>query len=143
VHSHEKWDTVGQERFRGLGSSYYRQAHGIILVYDTTTQATFNNLQGWLEEIRHHAPETVNILLVGNKSDLTSKRAVRFGTAKAFAESLGIGLIETSAKKNAKSVKQAFVTLATQIENRMTLGGQGTVSVSKGTEFAAFDDGCC
>merc|ERR1712097_226907 len=67
------WDTAGQERFRTITSSYYRGAHGIIVVYDVTDQESFNNVKQWLHEIDRYACENVNKLLVGNKSDLTSK----------------------------------------------------------------------
>lgn len=76
------WDTAGQERFRTITSSYYRGAHGIIVVYDTTDLESFNNVKQWLHEIDRYASENVNKLLVGNKSDLTSKRAVSFDQAK-------------------------------------------------------------
>ena len=46
-----QWDTAGQERFRTITSSYYRGAHGIIVVYDITDQDSFNNVKQWLQEI--------------------------------------------------------------------------------------------
>lgn len=46
-----KWDTAGQERFRTITSSYYRGAHGIIVVYDTTDKDSFTNVTAWLHEI--------------------------------------------------------------------------------------------
>jgi hypothetical protein len=57
--------------------SYYRGAHGIIVVYDVTDAETFEHVKTWLHEIDRYASENVNKLLVGNKSDLTSKRQVR------------------------------------------------------------------
>ena len=79
------WDTAGQERFRTITSSYYRGAHGIIVVYDTTDSETFEHVKTWLHEIDRYASENVNKLLVGNKSDLTSKRQVDTDAAKEFA----------------------------------------------------------
>uniref|UniRef100_A0A915B2V7 Uncharacterized protein n=2 Tax=Ascarididae TaxID=6250 RepID=A0A915B2V7_PARUN len=112
------WDTAGQERFRTITSSYYRGAHGIIVVYDITDQESFNNVKQWLQEIDRYACENVNKLLVGNKCDLTSKRAVEYNSAKEYADQLGIPFLETSAKSST-NVEQAFLTMAAEIKNRM------------------------
>jgi Ras-related protein Rab-1A len=112
------WDTAGQERFRTITSSYYRGAHGIIVVYDVTDMESFNNVKQWLHEIDRYACENVNKLLVGNKSDLTAKRVVSTEQGKEFADSLGIEFLETSAKTST-NVEQAFLTMASQIKARM------------------------
>uniref|UniRef100_A0A915PJ67 Uncharacterized protein n=1 Tax=Setaria digitata TaxID=48799 RepID=A0A915PJ67_9BILA len=112
------WDTAGQERFRTITSSYYRGAHGIIVVYDITDQESFNNVKQWLQEIDRYACENVNKLLVGNKCDLTTRRAVEQSAAKEYADQLGIPFLETSAKSST-NVEQAFLTMASEIKNRM------------------------
>jgi len=112
------WDTAGQERFRTITSSYYRGAHGIIVVYDVTEVESYNNVKQWLHEIDRYASEGVNRLLVGNKADLTTKRQVEASTAKEFADSLSVPFLETSAK-SATNVEQAFITMASEIKNRM------------------------
>jgi len=113
------WDTAGQERFRTITSSYYRGAHGIIVVYDVTDQVSFGNVKQWLQEIDRYACESVNKLLVGNKCDLTTKKVVDYNTAKEFADGLGITMLETSAK-NATNVEESFMAMAKDIKQRMS-----------------------
>ncbi|KAJ1413361.1 ras related protein PiYpt1 [Ochromonadaceae sp. CCMP2298] len=139
------WDTAGQERFRTITSSYYRGAHGIIVVYDTTDLESFNNVKQWLHEIDRYASENVNKLLVGNKSDLTSKRAVSYEQAKEFADSLGIAFIETSAKSST-NVEKAFMTMASQIKERyksQPAGGAGAGVNLSGQAVGSKSGGCC
>jgi Ras-related protein Rab-1A len=112
------WDTAGQERFRTITSSYYRGAHGIIVVYDVTDVESFNNVKQWLNEIDRYAVENVCKLLVGNKCDLVAKRQVDYDTAKDFADKLDIPFLETSAKA-ATNVEKAFLTMAAEIKNTL------------------------
>ncbi|KAK9213912.1 hypothetical protein WN944_005898 [Citrus x changshan-huyou] len=76
------WDTAGQERFRTITSSYYRGAHGIIIVCDVTGMESFNNVKQWLNEIDRYANDSVCKLLVGNKCDLVVNKVVDTQTAK-------------------------------------------------------------
>ena len=61
-----------------MTSSYYRGAHGIIIVYDVTNRDSFDNVRQWMTEIERFATENVNKLLIGNKCDLEEKREVSF-----------------------------------------------------------------
>ena len=108
------WDTAGQERFKTITSTYYKGAHGIILVYDITDRESFNNIGNWLNEVKKHAGGQVVKLLVGNKCDLEEERVVSSVEGKEFADGLGIGFLETSAKQRI-NIDESFMTLTKQV----------------------------
>ncbi|PHJ25523.1 ras-related protein rab-1a [Cystoisospora suis] len=141
------WDTAGQERFRTITSSYYRGAHGIIIVYDVTDRESFNNVKNWMMEIDKYAMEGVSKLLVGNKCDLTSKRVVTYEEGKEFADSCNMRFIETSAK-NAHNVEQAFHIMASEIKARVQVGQQqsrpnASVRIGPTQPVRTMSTGCC
>lgn len=70
------WDTAGQERYRAITNAYYRQAVGVLLVYDITKRGSFESLEKWLAEVQNHADSKTQIILIGNKTDLAAKRQV-------------------------------------------------------------------
>ena len=109
------WDAAGQERYRSITSSYYRGAHGIILVYDITDRESFTSIQeNWLAEVnKYGAPNTLK-LLIGNMLDLESSRKVKTEEGKNLASYLGVKFLETSAKE-AVNVEDTFITLANEI----------------------------
>ncbi|KAF9359039.1 Ras- protein Rab-2A [Mortierella sp. AD094] len=115
------WDTAGQESFRSITRSYYRGAAGALLVYDITRRDTFKHLTTWLEDARQHANANTTIMLIGNKSDLESKRAVSYEEGEAFAKANGLFFMETSAKTSA-NVEEAFVETATNIYEKIQSG---------------------
>jgi len=139
------WDTAGQERFRTITSSYYRGAHGIIIVYDVTDRESFNNVKNWMLEIEKYAMESVNKLLVGNKSDLTSKKVVTYDEGKELADSFQIGFVETSARMS-QNVEQAFHLMASQIKSRVNVNVQNqraTAGTKLGPAQPVRSSGCC
>ena len=116
------WDTAGQESFRSITRSYYRDAAGALLVYDITRRESFNHLSRWLEEARQNGNPNMTIMLIGNKSDLEHRRAVTTKEGELFAQENGLVFLETSAK-SAANVEQAFIKTAENIYEKIK-GGQ-------------------
>ncbi|ORZ22243.1 GTP-binding protein ypt1 [Absidia repens] len=128
------WDTAGQERFRTITSSYYRGAHGIIVVYDVTDPDSFNNIKLWLNEIGRYASEGVNKLLIGNKNDLTDQKVIQTEQLKELSDTLGIPFLETSAKESV-NVEKAFLSMAKQIKETMGAAIQNQEQQQKSSVF--------
>ena len=105
------WDTAGQERFQTIGAAYYRNTHGVIVVYDVTERDSFKAVENWIRKIRQNCEETVKIVLVGNKDDDPSSKVVQTNEAEEFANQMNIKLFETSAKENV-NVDEMFYCVA-------------------------------
>lgn len=113
------WDTAGQERFRTITTAYYRGAMGILLVYDISDSSSFQNVRNWIGSILEYAAENVNVVLVGNKADLTdNKRRITTAQGQALADEYNIKFFETSAKTNF-NVEEVFFSIARDIKIRL------------------------
>ena len=67
------WDTAGQERFRSIIKVYFRNAHGVIFVFDLTNPKSYENITEWFDHVDNILKyEKVKPLryLVGTKDDL-------------------------------------------------------------------------
>lgn len=116
------WDTAGQERFRTITSSYYRGAHGIIIVYDVSNEESFNNVVRWIEECKKHSHENAKIILVGNKTDVKpTVRQVSYNAGQEFAKSQGYRFVETSARTGT-GVETVFNELINDIVENNKIG---------------------
>ena len=100
------WDTAGQERFRTIAKSYYKGAHGIILIYDVSNPKTYDNIKKWLAQIKEEASSKVCIILVANKID-HEERVVTEEEGEKLAKSFNLKIFESSAKENI-NVTEAF-----------------------------------
>uniref|UniRef100_A0A8D2LLC5 small monomeric GTPase n=1 Tax=Varanus komodoensis TaxID=61221 RepID=A0A8D2LLC5_VARKO len=104
------WDTAGQERFRSVTHAYYRDAHALLLLYDVTNRASFDNIQAWLTEIHEYAKQDVVLMLLGNKVS-SPERVVRREDGEKLAKEYGVPFMETSARSGL-NVDLAFVAIA-------------------------------
>jgi Ras-related protein Rab-18 len=147
-------------RFRTLTASYYRGAHGIILVYDQSSAQTFENLKFWLDEVKKYATNREAVkMLVANKVDKVLVSLIAYSSipqlpaqvsraqGEAFAIENSMLFIETSACTSL-GVKQAFEELVFKVldspsllTNTLPPGARGAVKLSSDT--GQTNGGCC
>ena len=90
------YDFSGQKKFSSIINPYFKEANGIILIYDVTQESSFNALNNWITIIKEKAPQA-NIVLVGQKCDLI-ERAITEEKIKELTDEYGIEYFEASAK---------------------------------------------
>ncbi|XP_067827693.1 ras and EF-hand domain-containing protein isoform X2 [Heptranchias perlo] len=120
------WDTAGQERFRSIAKSYFRKAHGVLLLYDVTSETSFLNVREWIDEIKNSTDIPTPIILIGNKIDLRNEmpQAQRSTVLTAHGEKLAMTysalFCETSAK-DGTNVVEAVLHLAREAKKNASI----------------------
>jgi len=118
------WDSAAQERYRAVTTSFYRGAHGILLVYDSTDATSFEHASNWMQSIREHAGDKLGVVLAGSKCEDADKK-VTAQEGEVFALQNGLqGFFEVSAKTGC-NVSEAFLTLASDCLQSLQLAAQG------------------
>jgi len=94
------WDISGQIQFKFLLPDFIRNANGVILAFDCTSNTSFLNLKEWLQLIRSKEPNAP-IFLIATKIDEEYDPILNIDEIRVFKEAQGlIGFEETSAKLN-------------------------------------------
>ncbi|XP_030638579.1 intraflagellar transport protein 27 homolog [Chanos chanos] len=93
-------DCAGHETFVEACEKMWGQPSVVCLVFDITNEASFSGCSHWLERVRSHCHGLqIPGVLVGNKSDLSTRRKVEAAVAMEWAQSQGLEYHETSAKE--------------------------------------------
>ncbi|XP_059549517.1 ras-related protein Rab-15 isoform X2 [Myotis daubentonii] len=103
-------DTAGQERYQTITKQYYRRAQGIFLVYDISSERSYQHIMKWVSDVDEYAPEGVQKILIGNKADEEQKRQVGREQGQQLAKEYGMDFYETSACTNL-NIKESFTRL--------------------------------
>ena len=119
------WDTAGQEKFNSVTPVYYRDAKGVILVYDITNARSFERVQKWIEEVRSYNKEC-EIVICGNKVDIkeTYEDGVDKDKAKEYVKNKGIEHFYTSAKTG-EGLEEVFDYVAKKVVDNYERDNKG------------------
>lgn len=98
------WDLAGQERFKAIARSYYRNCDGIFLMFDLSDYSTFENMSYWynemynMYELEDDSKYNPSIFLIGNKNDLSYRQVETNDIEKFIDNKIITNYMECSAK---------------------------------------------
>lgn len=115
------WDTAGQERFNAITRAYFRSSAGVFLVYDISNRDSFTRVAKWTNDAVQLSPQSSIKVLIGNKSDLESQRAVSTVEAQEFADQHSLKFFETSALSGDK-IEECFIKATYDIHQQIKSG---------------------
>jgi GTPase KRas protein len=112
----EVLDTAGQEEYKSLRDSYMRTADGFVMVFSIIDRKTFEEINDFYEQIlRVKDADKWPMVIIGNKCDLESERAVTKDDAMKLATTCGkVPYLEASAKAR-KNVDEVFYELVREV----------------------------
>eukprot|EP01130_Rhizamoeba_saxonica_P010779 TRINITY_DN4445_c0_g1_i2.p1 TRINITY_DN4445_c0_g1~~TRINITY_DN4445_c0_g1_i2.p1 ORF type:complete len:196 (+),score=46.51 TRINITY_DN4445_c0_g1_i2:228-815(+) len=115
----ELWDTGGQEEFRNITISYYRNANCVLILYDLANRDSYTNINLWKNEHENYTRDNCVCIVVGTKKDLKNERAVSKEEAEEMCNTFGIPYIEISSKTgtNVDDLMDLVVTKIDEVAN--------------------------
>lgn len=152
------WDTSGQENFRSIVRSYYRDVCGAFLVFDVTNRRSFSHLSDWLTDIRRNSSCKTHkhpVLLLGTKIDVRGRQVLK-AEAIEFADENGLLYAEINALsgENLDLIVPQFVHRILQVSNssncnglkpqkRSATSGKLEIAGDEGERRSPADKTCC
>ena len=141
-------DTGGEERFRALSKTYFKNAEAVLFVFALNNQESFSEIQNWINLFHnaHNGNPNIPKFLVGNKCDLKEKN-IEQNDIDNFAQNNNLKYIETSAKDNIL-ITELFQEIGEILYKDFVESGKGHKSQKKNNIMLNKDkekknDGCC
>ena len=100
-------DTPNNKQFLNIIKDEYKNTNYILIIFDLTNRETFLSLNEWINHCRSVQNQNMDLILIGNKSDLNQDRVVSTEEAKKFASDNNIKYFEISAH-NIKDINNLF-----------------------------------
>ena len=127
------WDSAGQEKYRSLTRTYFRNTIASVLVYDISDMKSFEAIEEWVNELEKYGNSNAVKLLIGNKTDLSHERKVSLNLGLNFAKRNKMIFCETSAKTN-DMIGTAFEMIVEAVFKRLDAGEIDLTDASSGVK---------
>ena len=143
------WDTAGQERYKALTKGFFRNAEGIMIVYDVTNQESFENLKNWIQSIKDNMGndflERIPVVIIGNKID-SDEREIKTEDAESFCKQQNYPYFETSSKtgENIDNTIRFLVKKVIDVnsDNKEGNNGNGNIKINSEEHNKKEKSGC-
>ncbi len=141
------FDTAGQEKFRAVPRNYYKNADGILLLFDVCNRNSFDKIKDWINEIKIHSNKSINndddknkliVYLLGNKIDM--ERDVIKKEGEKMANELKIKYFEISCKTNI-NINEVINRLIIECYNNSS--SENNIKLGNKKESKNKNNGCC
>ena len=103
------WDTCGQEVYRSLVISFYRNSSLAIIVYSIDNIDSFQHINNWLNDLRDKNNPNIKKFLIGNKNDLENERKVSFEEGENFYKEMNFDYFTECSAKTGINVNEIFI----------------------------------
>ena len=128
-------DTAGQEKYKSLSKSYFKNADGVLFVFAIDDLQSFQNIREWITLFNENnsGKEGIPKYLIANKDDLENESKVNKELIDQFLKENNnqYEFKSVSALKSDKRIEEMFQEIAENLYNNYKDVKQSTIQLEK------------
>lgn len=90
-----------------MAKTFLKRALGVLIVFDLSSDVSFENCVHWIREVKRHAHKDACNVMIGNKSDLVDDIKVTDEQIQKLCDKYNMQYFKTSARTGA-NIKESF-----------------------------------
>ena len=103
------WDTCGQEIYRDITSSYFKNSSLAFIVYTIDDKNSFSHIDDWIKQFKAFTSPNTKIFLVGNKCDLENSRQISKEEGLKFKNDKKLDMFFEASAKRGEIMSKIFL----------------------------------
>ena len=123
-------DTAGQEKFKSLAKSYYKNADAALFVFALNDLDSFNHINDWVKSFKENNGASIPIYLIGNKFDIENK-TVEQTQIDEFLKEYNTFKYYPASAASGHNIEKVFSDLAEEINKNFKIGEQKAIKLEK------------